>query len=172
MSFSKSSTTRSGSASNFFDMETELRKHVLELLEGKSAHIDIGSALDDFPAGEINTVVASSPHTAWQLLEHIRIAQWDILDFCRNANYKAMKWPDDYWPKEEGTPEKWQLSVKQVLSDVSEMRDLVGDKDTDLFEKIEHGEGQTILREALLVADHNAYHLGQIILIKRMLEAK
>jgi hypothetical protein len=83
-----------------------------------------------------------------------------------------MKWPDDYWPEDEGTPAKWNASVKQVLSDHSEMRDMVGDARTDLFARIPHGDGQTILREALLVADHNAYHLGQIVLIKRMLQGK
>ena len=149
--------------------DQQLRDHVDELLEGKSAHIDLASALDDFPTDDMNTVVAASPHTAWQLLEHIRIAQWDILDFCQNADYKEMKWPDDYWPRDEGTPAKWRDGVEQVLSDIQKMRDLVADAKTDLFATIPHGDGQTILREALLIADHNAYHLGQIVLIERML---
>ena len=152
--------------------DKRLREHLSELLEGRSAHIDLASALEDFPVAEINTVLATSPHTAWQLLEHIRIAQWDIIDFCRNADYQEMKWPDDYWPKGEGTPAKWRASVKRVLSDLKEMRDMVADSETDLFAKIPHGDGQTILREALLVADHNGYHLGQIVLIKRMLDSK
>jgi hypothetical protein len=150
--------------------QSALREHLIELLDGKSAHIDLESALDDFPLDRINEKPDGSPHTAWQLLEHIRIAQWDILDFCRNGNYKEMKWPDDYWPKEDGTADSWKKSVKETLSDLREMRDLVADNKTDLFAKIPHGSGQTILREALLVADHNAYHLGQLVLLKRMFE--
>lgn len=154
------------------DNDKRLRQHLLELLEGRSAHIELEAALNDFPVEKVNTVVGGSPHTAWQLLEHIRIAQWDIVDFCRNSKYKEMKWPDDYWPKDEGSPAKWRASIKQVLADLEKMQDIVADSNTDLFAKIPHGDGQTILREALLVADHNAYHLGQIVLIKRMLQVK
>jgi hypothetical protein len=150
--------------------DVEIRKHVLELLDGKSAHIDLESGLKDFPLDRINDKSAGSPHSAWQLLEHIRIAQWDIIDFSTNPDYKEMKWPDDYWPKDEGTHEKWNASLKQTLGDLQAMRDLVADDKTDLFAKIPHGTGQTILREALVVADHNAYHLGQIVLLKRMFE--
>jgi uncharacterized damage-inducible protein DinB len=150
------------------DSNKALREHLLELLEGKSAHIGLEPALTDFPTDKINEKPGGSPHSAWQLLEHIRIAQWDILDFCRNENYKEMKWPDDYWPKKDGTPEQWHDSLNQVLSELQEMRDLVRDESVDLFAKIPWGTGQTTLREALLVADHNAYHLGQIVLIKKM----
>jgi hypothetical protein len=152
--------------------DKSLRKHLLELLEGKSAHIDLKSALKDFPIGEINTKAAGSPHTAWQLLEHIRIAQWDILEFSRNAKHKSPDWPDGYWPKRDGTAKEWKKSVNQILSDLQEMRDLIADKKIDLFDKIPHGDGQTILREALLIADHNSYHLGQLVLLKKMLVAK
>ena len=151
------------------DKDKALREHVLELLEGKSAHIDIESALKDFPVERINENIGGSPHTAWQLLEHIRITQWDILDFCTDPDYKQMKWPEDYWPKFDGTPETWRRSVKQILDDIQAMRDLASDEKNDLFAKIPHGDGQTILREALLVADHNAYHLGQLVLVKKML---
>lgn len=147
-----------------------IRTHVLELLDGKSAHIDLESGLKDFPLERINDKTAGSPHSAWQLLEHIRIAQLDILDFSVNADYKEMKWPDDYWPSDEGTPDKWKASVKNTLDDLHAMRDLVANDATDLFAKIPHGSGQTILREAMLVADHNAYHLGQIVLLRRMFE--
>jgi len=149
----------------------QLRKHIIELLDGKSAHIDLESALKDFPLDKINNKPGDSPHSAWQLLEHIRIAQWDILDFCRNPNYKEMKWPDDYWPRDDGTKETWDRSVKQVLDDLQAMHDLVTNEFTDLFAKIPHGSGQTILREAMLVAGHNAYHVGQIVFIKKMLES-
>ena len=144
-----------------------LREHLHELLQGESAHISLESAIEDFPAAHINKKVDGSPHTAWQLLEHIRIAQWDILDFCTNADYKEMKWPDDYWPKNEGTAERWDVSVKQTLDDLRSMRDLVADEGTDLFATIPHGSGQTILREAMLIADHNAYHVGQIMMLKK-----
>ena len=151
------------------DNNYALREHLLELLKGESAHISLEAAFADYPVEHINTRAPGSPHTAWQLLEHIRIAQRDILDFSTNADYKEMKWPDDYWPKEEGTAERWTESVKQTLDDLQSIRDLVADEQTDLFAKIAHGSGQTVLREVLLVADHNAYHLGQIMLIKKSL---
>ena len=147
-----------------------IRAHVLELLYGKSAHIDLEAGLDGFPLDKINEKPAGSPHSAWQLLEHIRIAQWDILDFSRNPKYKEMKWPDDYWPRENGTAESWSDSVRQTLDELQQMRDLVADESVDLFAKIPWGSGQTVLREAMLIADHNAYHLGQLMLIRRMFE--
>ena len=153
------------------DKDKALHEHLLELLDGKSAHIDLESALKDLPSDKINDKPGGSPHSAWQLLEHIRIAQRDILDFCRNPNYKEMKWPDDYWPKDDGTKETWDRSVKLVLDDLQAMREIVSNESTDLFAKIPHGSGQTILREAMLVADHNAYHVGQIVFIKKMLES-
>ena len=152
--------------------DTALRKHLLELLEGKSAHIGFEKAVDGFPLDEINTPVDSSPHTAWQLLEHIRIAQWDILEFSRNSDHESPAWPEGYWPKADGTAERWRESVRQVLADLDAFRDLVRDDSVDLFAPIPHGEGQTVLREILLVADHNAYHLGQLMLLRRMLEHK
>ena len=152
------------------DKEKILREHLTELLLGRSAHIDLEGGVADFPMADINTRVAGSPHTGWQLLEHIRIAQWDILEFSRDANHVSPDWPAGYWPSEEGTADKWQASLYQVRRDLRSMIDLVANENTDLYSKIEHGDGQTILREALLVADHNAYHLGQLVLIKRMLE--
>ena len=150
--------------------DNALRGHVLEMLKGESAHISLEAAISDFPVEHVNTQINNSPHTAWQLLEHIRIAQWDILNFSTNADYEEMKWPDDYWPKDEGTAENWNASVQQTLDDLKSMRDLVADEKTDLFAKIAHGSGQTILREAMLIADHNAYHVGQIMLIKKSLQ--
>lgn len=152
------------------DHDKALRDHLLELLDARSAHIDVESALDGFPLDRINERVHGSPHTAWQLLEHIRIAQWDILDFSTNSNYKEMAWPDDYWPKAEATEDDWRRSVEQVLGDLQKMRDLVADPDTDLFNPLDHGQGQTLLREAMLVADHNAYHIGQLVLLRRIFE--
>jgi len=151
-------------------MDGKLREHVLELLEGKFAHIDLETALNGFPLSEINTRLPHSPHTAWELLEHIRLAQWDILEFSRNAKHVSPDFPDGYWNKKDGSSDDWKKSVAQVLTDLEAVRKLVTDKDTDLFAEIPHGDGQTILREALLVADHNAYHLGQLMLLRRMLE--
>jgi DinB superfamily len=154
------------------DNRKDLRDHVLELLRGRSAHIDLETAIKGFPVDEINTRVENSPHTAWELLEHIRIAQWDILEFSRTAKHESPEFPDGYWPKDEGTDEDWKKSVSRVLDDLQAMRDLVADEKTDLFAKIPHGDGQTILREALLVADHNAYHLGQLMLLRKILETE
>jgi hypothetical protein len=151
-------------------MDVELREHILELLEGKFAHIDLETALSGFPISQINTRLPHSPHTAWELLEHIRLAQWDILEFSRDKKHVSPDFPDGYWNKAEASPRDWRRSVKQVLGDLEEMRELVRKKKNDLFAKIAHGDGQTILREALLVADHNAYHLGQLMLLRRMLE--
>lgn len=155
-------------------METQkqLREHLLELFKGKSAHIDLETVLNEFPVEEINTRLENAPHTAWELLEHIRIAQWDILEFSRDEKHVSPKFPDGYWNKSAASAEDWHKAVNQVLSDLQEMRDLINDEKTDLLAKISHGDGQTVLREALLAADHNAYHLGQIAFIMRSLEAK
>jgi hypothetical protein len=152
------------------DMQKEIREHLLELLEGKSAHIDLESALRDFPAEIINTRLENAPHTAWELLEHLRIAQWDIVEFSYNSKHASPEFPDGYWNKHEGTPEDWQKSCAQIFSDLQKMRDLVADEKTDLLARIAHGDGQTVFREAMLLADHNAYHLGQIMFIRRTLE--
>jgi hypothetical protein len=149
-----------------------LREHLLELLEGKSAHIDLEKAVDGFPLDGINMQVDGSPHTAWQLLEHIRIAQSDILEFCKDPDHESPPWPEGYWPKVDGTPDKWRESVRQMLADLEALRELARDDSIDLFAPIAHGDGQTVLREILLVADHNAYHLGQLMLVRRMLEHK
>jgi len=151
-------------------MDRRLREHILELLEGKFAHIDLETALKGFPLSKINARPAHSPHSAWELLEHIRLAQWDILEFSRDANHVSPGFPDGYWNKVEASKADWQKSIEQVLENLEAMRELVRDKNIDLFAEIPHGDGQTILREALLVADHNAYHVGQLMLLRRMLE--
>ena len=154
------------------DANKELRRHLLELLEGKSAHIDLETVLNEFPIGEINTRLENAPHTAWELLEHLRIAQHDIVEFSRDANHVSPKFPDGYWNKREAVAEDWKKSVKQIYDDLQTMRDLVSDEKTDLLAKIPHGDGQTVFREALLVSDHNTYHLGQIAFLMRILEKK
>ena len=113
------------------------------------------------------------PHTPWRLVEHMRLAQWDILEFSRNPKHVSPEFPQGYWPKGDAPPNSkaWDVSIKAFRKDLKAMEDLVNDSKTDLFARIPHGEGQTILREALLVADHNAYHLGQLVVIRRLLGA-
>lgn len=152
------------------DEQNVLREHVLELLRGNSAHIDLETAINAFPLNHINTRIENSPHTAWELLEHIRIAQWDIVEFSYKPDHVSPEFPDGLWPANEATTADWKRSVKQILTDLQTMRDLVANKDTDLFAPIPHGDGQTVLREALLVTDHNAYHLGQLVLLKKIFE--
>ena len=149
------------------DAQKELRKHLLELLAGKSAHIDLETVLDEFPIDKINVRLENAPHTAWELLEHLRIAQWDIVEFTLDKRHKSPEFPDGLWNKKVATEKDWEKSRAQVFSDLQKMRDLVSDEKTDLLAKISHGDGQTILRETLLVADHNAYHLGQIAFLMR-----
>jgi hypothetical protein len=152
------------------DTQKEIREHLLELLEGKSAHIDLETVLRQFPVDRINSKPENAPHTAWQLLEHLRIAQWDIVEFSYDPNHVSPRFPDGYWNRAEGTPESWKRSCEQVLRDLETMRELVRDEQVDLLAKLAHGDGQTVFREAMLVADHNAYHLGQIVFLMRTLE--
>lgn len=150
-----------------------LRQHVLDLLRGRNAHADFDTTVADFPSRLRGVKPPGAPYTAWQLLEHMRIAQWDILEFSRDAKHKSPQWPQGYWPKTEAPPNAaaWNNSLRSFRADWKAMAKLVADKKTDLFAKIPHGTGQTILREALLVADHNAYHLGQMVLLRRLLGA-
>lgn len=144
----------------------------MNLLRMKGAHLSFQEAVKDFPEELRGRKPEGAPHTAWQLLEHLRIAQEDILDFSRNKDYQAKKWPDDYWPKDEAPPsaEAWDESVKQFERDLKAMEALTGDTKHDLLAEIAHGKGQTLLREALLMADHNSYHLGQLVYLRKTLE--
>jgi hypothetical protein len=153
--------------------DKQLRDHIISLLEGGSAHVTFDDAVKSMPEKLRGVKPKGLPHSAWMLLEHLRIAQWDILEFCRNARYKARKWPDEYWPAEEAPPNDraWDKSIQQFRKDAKTMQELVGNSKTDLFAKISWGEGQTILREALLVADHNAYHIAQLVDVRRLLGA-
>lgn len=151
-----------------------LRKHLINLLTKAEAHVDVQSSLREFPPELRGRKPAGAPHTPWQLLEHMRIAQWDILQFSLEAKHKSPKWPDEYWPDTDAPPndKAWSQSVRQFLNDLDSVCQMVKDPAIDLYAKIPHGEGQTYLREVLLVADHNAYHLGQLVLVKRILEEK
>lgn len=151
--------------------EKSLRDYLRRLLSWHEAHVDWKAALRDFPAKHRGTRPPGAPQSAWELLEHMRIATHDILEFSRDAKYVSPEWPSDYWPKKPSPPsaEAWDKSVKALAHDLEEMGKLVADPKTDLFARIPHGSGQTILREALLIADHNAYHLGQLVLVRRLL---
>ena len=148
-----------------------LRKHIVKLLSARNAHVSFDKAFSNFPAEHINSKIANVPFSPWQLLEHMRIAQWDILEFSRNPNHVSPKFPEGYWPAGNvaADEEAWDQSIASFSVDLKEMQDLVADESTDLLAPIPHGQDQTILREALLVADHNAYHLGQLVLIRRCL---
>jgi hypothetical protein len=148
-----------------------LREHVVELLNGRGAHASFDDAVKDLPEKLRGVKPDELPHSAWMVLEHLRLAQWDILEFSRNAKYKAPKWPEDYWPKTEAPPSvaAWNKSIQQFRKDLKAMQDLVANPKTDLYARIPWGDGQTILREAFLIADHNAYHIGQLIDIRRLL---
>jgi hypothetical protein len=155
------------------DHDKQLREQLVKMIDWNEAHTDFSSAVADLPAKLRGRVPKGLPHSAWQLLEHIRIALWDMVEFSSNAKHKSPKWPEGYWPKEPAPPseEAWEQSVKSVRENLEAMRKLISDPKHDLFAPIPHGSGQTLLREALLVADHNAYHIGQLVLVRRALEA-
>ena len=153
--------------------DPSLRRQLVELLEGAQAHATFDDVVKDFPAKLRGKIPEGLPHSAWMLLEHIRIAQYDILDFSRNPKYKAMKWPAEYWPKSAAPADAaaWDRSIKAFHEDLEAMKDLVHNPKTDLFASIPWGDGQTVLREAMLVADHTSHHLGQLIDVRRLLGA-
>ena len=155
------------------DQAAALREHLLYLLRGGGAHLDFEKAIAGLPAELRGAKVPGLPHTPWRLLEHMRIAQWDILEFSRNPRHVSPTFPEGYWPRGDAPSDagSWDRSVAAFRADLRAMQDLVADPATDLFAPIPHGEGQTVLREALLVADHNAYHLGQLVLLRRCLGA-
>jgi hypothetical protein len=150
-----------------------LRKHLADLLNMAGAHVKFDGALKDFPVELRGAKPKGAPHSAWQLLEHMRLAQEDILDFSRNPGYQEKKFPDDYWPTDEAPPDEkaWEASVRTFKRDLKEMQELIAETKHDLLAKLLHGDGQTLLREALVVADHNSYHLGQLMYLRKMLEA-
>lgn len=150
--------------------DRSLREHLVKLLEARSAHLNFDDVLSDFPEDFRGVRPPGAPYSPWQLLEHMRLAQVDILDFSRNPGHVSPEWPEGYWPSVEypPDPEAWERSVRSFSEDLRAMQQLVTDMHHDLFEPIPHGTGQTLLREALVVADHNAYHLGQLSLLKQL----
>jgi hypothetical protein len=149
------------------------REHVLSLLRGGNAHTTFDDAVASLPADARGKKVRGLPHTAWMVLEHLRIAQWDILEFSRNPQHQSPEWPKGYWPGKSApaSASAWNDSIKSFRADLKAVELLVSDPKADLFAQIPWGQGQTILREALLVADHNAYHIGELVVLRRLLGA-
>ena len=150
-----------------------LRQHLLNLLKGDGAHADFEAAVRDLPASLRGKRPQGAEHSPWEVLEHLRIAQWDILEFSRSAKHVSPEFPGGYWPTAAGPPNEkaWDKSADAFRSDLKALADLIADESTDLMAPISHGEGKTLLREVLLAADHNAYHLGELVLLRRLLGA-
>jgi hypothetical protein len=146
-----------------------LRQHLLYLLRESGAHATFDPVVGDWPVQLTGAKVANFPHTAWMLLEHMRLAQWDILEFSHNSKYVSPAWPEGYWPSSEAPPSEqaWKASIAAFKKDLRAMEKMVADPKVDLFAKLPWGDGQTVLREAMLVADHNAYHLGQLVMLRK-----
>ena len=155
------------------DQMAALREHVLYLLRGGGAHLDFEKAIAGLPPELRGAKLPGQPHTPWRLLEHLRIAQWDILRFCVDPKHVSPAFPEGYWPPGDAPPDPaaWDRSVEAFRADLRAVQGLVADPATDLYAPLPHGQGQTAMREALLVADHNAYHLGQLVIVRRLLGA-
>ena len=153
------------------DQSDILREQLVKLLSWEDAHVNFDDAVAGIPPASQGVRPEGLPYSAWQLLEHMRLTQRDILNFCRDPSYEAPKWPDDYWPKsaKPPTPEAWEKSVDAFRADREALAGLIADPTLDLYAKIPHGEGQTYLREAVLVADHSSYHIGELVAVRRLL---
>ncbi len=151
--------------------EQSLRHELLALLRGGNAHMSFAQAVADFPLDQINTHPPNVEYTPWHLLEHLRITQWDILDFIRNPQYVYMRWPEDYWPARTARADAaaWQQTIAAFEADNQALQALVAEPATDLFTPLAHGEGQNVLREILVVADHNAYHIGEFAILRQLM---
>jgi DinB superfamily len=151
--------------------DTPVRDHLIWLLEGGHAHTKFDDAVKGFPLDRIGTRPKGAPHSAWELLEHLRIAQSDILRFSLSADYVSPAWPEGYWPAAPAPQQQteWAKSIRAFRKDLAGFVALIRDPARDLYTKFPWGDGQTLMREALLIADHNSYHLGQLVLVRRLL---
>ncbi len=149
-----------------------LREQLQSLLKGGNAHMTFLEMVEDFPLDKINAVFPNGTYSPWHLLEHLRISQWDILDFIKNPKYKYMEWPKDYWPPEgkKAGKNEWEKTIESFEKDSEELRKIVKNPKTDLYKKIPWGEGQTILREILLTCDHSAYHIGEFAIMRQAMK--
>jgi hypothetical protein len=150
-----------------------LREQLAAMLKWGEAHADFDAAIKDMPAAARGKRPKGAAHSPWEVLEHMRIAQWDILEFSRNAKHVSPEWPAGYWPKDAAPPndKAWEKSAAAFRADLRAMAELVEKPSTDLLAAIPHSDGKTLLREVLLLADHNAYHLGEFVLLRRLLDA-
>jgi len=153
------------------DMDTAVREQLQELLQGGDAHMAFDEAVAKFPREHMNTKPPNIPFTPWHLLEHIRLAQWDILEFIRNPQYISPTWPEGYWPVEDAQADEhaWEKTLASFRADLQSLQEMVADPAVNLFEPIPHGNGQNILREILVVADHNAYHIGEFATLREVM---
>lgn len=155
------------------DDDALLRDQLQQLLDGRNAHMTFETAVADFPLELINSRPPNVPYSFWHLIEHLRIAQWDILDFIQNPNYTALDWPTGYWPDPaaEATAEAWQESVTSFLADLALLSEMAQDPDVDLTAELPHAPGYTVLREIMVVANHNSYHIGELGILRGVMEA-
>lgn len=160
----KQSTSRSDSSS--------MKRELIALLRGGHAHVSFSAAVEDLPLKVVGAKPPGLPYSIWQLVEHIRIAQADILEFCRTPGYVSPKWPDDYWPVEAAPAHVsgWEKSLEEIHQDLDSFIALISDPAADMFTPFAHGQGQNLFREALLIADHTSYHTGEILVIRRLLD--
>ena len=151
--------------------EQIVRQQLLALLNGGNAHMSFEQAVADFPAEHFNTRPANVSYTPWHILEHLRIAQWDILDFIRNPDYVTPEWPKDYWPDagEIAKQLQWDKTISSFLQDLQSLRDITADPETDLYAPLPHAPDYTIFREILVVSDHNAYHIGEFAILRQVM---
>jgi len=146
---------------------------LINLIKTGNAHVSLDDTVADLPADLRNVVPENLPYSIWQLLNHIRITQWDIVEFCLSENHKSPKWPDEYWSKKSGdiTDKEWEDCIEQIHTDRNRFFDLLKDGESNLHEPFPYGDGQNIFREALLIADHTSYHLGEILVVRRLLNS-
>jgi len=152
--------------------KAQLLDHLTQLLEQGNAHVTFGQACADVPPHLLNQRASELPYTIWQLAEHVRIAQWDIVEYCLDPQHQSPQWPEGYWPKpdQKGDAQSWNATLAQVKKDRQRLLEVLKQDSSDLLAPLPNGSGHTLLREALLIADHNAYHTGQIILVRRLLK--
>lgn len=149
-----------------------MRQQLLALLRGGNAHMPFDAAVADFPTEYINTPAPNVSYTPWHLLEHLRIAQWDILEFIRNPDHASPDWPEGYWPARDATTDAagWQATIDAFHADLAALEDIVTDPETDVLAPISHAPDYTVFREILVVADHNAYHVGEFAILRQVME--
>ena len=154
------------------ESDTLVREHLLDVLRGGNAHMTFDDMIVDFPLESINTKPPHVPYTPWHILEHLRITQWDILEFMRNPRHESPPWPEGYWPAQDAQADEaaWNQTIAAFHADLQALEQILEDPDVDLYARIPHGTGQTILREMLLVADHNAYHIGEFAILRQVMQ--